>query len=64
MNISIDEKYKMVEDLKKLSKDVHLELFAFFKKNNINYTLNKNGVFININDIENVILSTLGGKDI
>lgn len=60
--IEIDEKYKMVNDLKKLSKDVHIELFYFFKENKIKYTLNKNGVFININDIENDILVKLRDK--
>ena len=61
-NISVDHKYKMVDDLKKLSKEVHLELFSFFKDNNINYTSNKNGVFININDIENDIMIKLQDK--
>lgn len=60
--ISIDNKYKMVDDLKKLSKEVHLELFSFFKKNNVKYTLNKNGVFININEVDNSILLELEDK--
>ena len=60
--IDIEEKYKMVNDLKLLSKEVHLELFSFFKDNKINFTLNKNGVFININDICNDILVELREK--
>ena len=59
-NITINEKRKIVDKVKKLSKDVHMEIFYFLKKKiNEEYTINQNGVFINLNTIDNDTLFSL-----
>lgn len=58
-NLTIDDKRKMVEIVKNMSKDVHLEIFYLIKKKNYDYSLNINGIFINLNDIDNETLLEL-----
>lgn len=59
-NITISDKKKMVEKVKNLSKDVHMEIYYFLKnKTNKDYTINQNGVFINLNNIDDNILCEL-----
>ena len=58
--ISINERRKIVDKVKTLSKDVHMEIFYFLKRKiNEDYTINQNGVFINLNNIDNNILYEL-----
>ncbi len=56
---TIDDKRNIVETVKNLSKDVHLEIFYYLHKINSSYTVNANGVFFNLNNIDNSTLSTL-----
>ena len=57
--ITIDDKRKIVDKVKILSKDVHMEIYYFLKKNNSSYTLNRNGVFFNLNNINDEFLHNL-----
>jgi len=58
--ITINEKRKIIDKVKILSKDVHMEIFYFLKKKmNEEYTINQNGVFINLNHIDNDTLYSL-----
>ena len=58
--ISIDGRRKIVDKVNTLSKDVHMEIFYFLKnKMNDGYTLNQNGVFINLNNLDNETLHEL-----
>ena len=61
-SLSIEEKYKIVNDIDKLSKEAHLEIFFYLKKNNIIYSSNKNGIFINMKDIKKDTLLELQKK--
>jgi hypothetical protein len=56
--ITTDDKRKIVDKVKMLSKDVHMEIFYFLHKIN-NYTLNGNGVFFNLNNLNDETLYTL-----
>jgi len=54
-SLSIGDKYKIANDIQKLSKYVHLEIFFFLKEHNIKYSSNQNGYFFNMTDIpENI----------
>ena len=56
-------KKKILEKVKKFSKEVHLEIFYFLKdKIKNNYTINQNGVFINLNDLDDKIVNELNKK--
>lgn len=58
--ITINERRKIVDKVKTLSKDVHMEIFYFLKKKmNEEYTINQNGIFINLNNIDNDTLYSL-----
>jgi hypothetical protein len=57
--ITPDDKRKIVDKVKMLSKDVHIEIFYFLHKINGNYTLNGNGVFFNLNNLDDETLYTL-----
>lgn len=58
--ITINEKRKIIDKVKILSKDVHMEIFYFLKKKmSDEYTINQNGVFINLNHIDNDTLYSL-----
>ena len=46
-------KRRLTEKVKNFSKEVHLEIFYFLRKKiKNNYTINQNGVFINLNDLD------------
>ena len=49
--ITIKEKKQLIKDISKLNKIEHIEIFKIFKKDNIKYTENSNGIFINIKKI-------------
>ena len=58
--IRIDGRRKIVDKVKTLSKDAHMEIFYFLKKKiNEEYTLNQNGVFVNLNNVDNDTLYVL-----
>ena len=48
---SIKEKKQLIKNISKLNKIEHIEIFKIFKKDNIKYTENSNGIFINIKKI-------------
>ena len=43
-------------DIEKLDKTKQLEIFKIFSRNNIVYSENKNGVFINLSEVDNLVL--------
>lgn len=57
---SISDKRKLVDKVNLLPKEVHMEIFYFlYKKIVDNYTINGNGVFINLNSIDKDTLHNL-----
>ena len=42
---------EIVDKINNLNKEYQYEIFQIIKKNNINYTENNNGIFINFNEI-------------
>ena len=56
-------KRRLAEKVKNFSKEVHLEIF-YFLRNKIknNYTINQNGVFINLNDLDKDTFDELKNK--
>lgn len=58
--MNIEEKRKIVDKIKKMSKEVHLEIYYFLINNTDNsYTKNQNGVFINLNNLDDQVLLKL-----
>ena len=53
------EKKEIVNKIKMLSKIEHIEIFKILKKNNIKYTENSNGIFINFININNNVIKLL-----
>ena len=47
----IKERKQLIKDISELKKVEHIEIFKIFKKDNIKYTENSNGIFINISKI-------------
>ena len=57
---SISDKRKLVDKVNLLPKEVHMEIFYFLCKKIVdNYTINGNGVFINLNSIDKDTLHNL-----
>ena len=56
---SIVEKKELVNKINMLSKIEHIEIFKIFKKNNIKYTENSNGIFINFMNIADSVITLL-----
>lgn len=52
-------KKKLIESVKKLSKDEIIEIFKIFLDNNIPYSENNNGIFINLNNVKEKILNEI-----
>ena len=52
----INEKKQLIKDITQLKKVEHIEIFKIFKKDNIKYTENNNGIFINISKIPDITL--------
>ena len=48
--IPYERKRDIADKIKKMSKDAYLEIYYFIVSNNINHTINKNGVFCIINN--------------
>ena len=55
--MNIEEKIKLPNEIEKLDKNNHLEILKIFKKHNISFSENKNGSFINLNFVDDFILS-------
>lgn len=51
-----DKLEKLRKIIEKLEIEHHLEIAKIFKNNNIKLTQNNNGIFINLNNISNVII--------
>jgi hypothetical protein len=49
--INNNDKRKIANKVKSFTKEVHLEIFSFLESNNYSYTINNNGVFFNINNL-------------
>lgn len=47
------------DSIEKLSKDVHIEIFKLLKKENVEFSENKNGVFINLSILDDKIINKL-----
>ena len=47
------------DKIQKLNKFHQLEIFRIFKTQKINFTENRNGIFINMNDLDEIILRTI-----
>ena len=54
-----EDKRRIVEEVKILSKDAHMEIFYLLHKMNNKYTLNSNGVFFNLNNLDDKTLEEL-----
>lgn len=52
-------KKELLKNIKSLSKNEHIQIFYIIKSADIKYTENNNGIFININNINNEILNKL-----
>ena len=52
----VKERKQLIKDISKLKKVEHIEIFKIFKKDNIKYTENNNGIFINISKIPDITL--------
>jgi hypothetical protein len=57
--VAITDKRKIVEKVNTLSSDVHMELFYYLFKTNNKYTINNNGVFFNLNTLNDKVLDEL-----
>jgi hypothetical protein len=57
--VNYKEKKELVNKIIKLLPIQQNEIFNIFNKNNINYTKNNNGVFINITNIDDVIVKEI-----
>ena len=47
------------EKIQKLSKFHQIEVFKILKKNTVKYTENRNGIFVNMNDLEKIVIALL-----
>jgi hypothetical protein len=58
-----EEEYKikknLINDIKNLSKNEHIQIFHIIKNANVKYTENNNGIFINLNNIKDDLLYKL-----
>ncbi len=52
-------KKKLIESVKKLSKDEIVEIFKIFLDNNVHYSENNNGIFINLNNVKEKTLNEI-----
>jgi hypothetical protein len=57
--MNVEEKIKLRDEIEKLDKNNHLEIFKILKKHNISFSENKNGSFINLNFVNDFILSEI-----
>lgn len=57
--MNTDEKLDLRNEIEKLDKNNHLEILKIFKKHNISFSENKNGTFVNLNFVDDFILSEI-----
>ena len=57
--MNVEEKIKLRDEIEKLDKNNHLGIFKILKKHNISFSENKNGSFINLNFVNDFILSEI-----
>ena len=50
--MSYDDLKFLKQKIESTTQEEKIEIFNIFKKNNVNYTQNKNGIFIILNNIE------------
>ena len=55
----MDELITLRENIQNLSKFHQLEVFRILKKNNVEYTENRNGIFVNMNKLKKSSISLL-----
>lgn len=53
LNSSLNDIKNKIE---KMDKTRHIDILKIFIKNNISYTENKNGIFINLSELDNTII--------
>lgn len=51
-----EDKQTICDEIYNLSNDKHVELFKIFKKHNVPFSENKNGIFINLNSVDSEIM--------
>ena len=49
----------IIENINKMSKQHHIEIFKIILNNSINYTENNNGIFINYNELSQKCVSDI-----
>ena len=57
-NLELKKKY-IIDTIKNFSKVEHIEIFKIFKKNNVKYTENSNGIFVNLNILNEKIINRI-----
>lgn len=57
--ISLESRYKLKKDIERLETSDLYKVFRIIQEHNIHYSTNKNGVFININSIDDSIIFLL-----
>ena len=50
---------KIIDSIKTLNNNQHLDIFHIIKKQNINYSQNNNGTFIDMNNLEDNIINEI-----
>lgn len=54
-----EDRIRLRDDIEKLDKNNHLEILKILKKNNVKFSENKNGSFINLNYVNDSILNEI-----
>ena len=57
-NLEYKKKY-IIDTIKNFSKVEHIEIFKIFKKYNVKYTENSNGIFVNLNVLNESIINKI-----
>ena len=57
-NLELKKKY-IIDTIKNFSKVEHIEIFKIFKKHNVKYTENSNGIFVNLNVLNEKIINRI-----
>lgn len=56
---SINDKKKIVKTIEELNKIQHIEIFKLLRKNSIKFTENSNGIFINFNTLDDILIEEI-----
>ena len=46
---------KLIDDIEVMPKESHIEIFKIFRLYNVKFTENNNGIFFNMNNIDNYV---------